>query len=150
MLEASPAAVKAALHRGRLRLRELAAADETAPLPPLQPGEIGQLAAYIERFNAHDFDAIRAMLAEDVRLDLVNRQQASGRAAVSRYFGNYAGAADWRLHAGIVDGRPAILVAEATGAIAYFVVLEWRGAAIARILDFRYARYVMETAEVSA
>ena len=150
VLEASPATVKAALHRGRMRLRELAATDEAAPLPPLLPREIGQLAAYIERFNAHDFDAIRAMLAEDVRLDLVNRQQASGRAAVSRYFGNYAGAADWRLNAGLVEGRPAILVADATGAIAYFVIIEWRGAAIARILDFRYARYVMETAEMSA
>ena len=34
----------------------------------------------------------------------------SGKADVSRYFGNYAGVSDWHLVPGMVEGRPAILV----------------------------------------
>ena len=62
----------------------------------------------MERFNARDFDALRDLLAEDVRLDLVGKTGLTA-AEVSRYFGNY----DRRrlaLVPGLVDGRPAILV----------------------------------------
>ena len=46
--------------------------------------------SYVASFNARDFDAIRAMIADDVRLDLVNKTRMNGKAEVSRYFGNYA------------------------------------------------------------
>ncbi len=45
--------------------------------------------AYVTHFNARDFDAIRTMIADDVRLDLVNKARVNGKAEVSRYFGNY-------------------------------------------------------------
>src|SRR3954454_17313618 len=63
-------AVKAALHRARTRLKELAATPEPKP-PSLTPAERDRLQAYADRFNARDFDALRDLLAEDVRLDLV-------------------------------------------------------------------------------
>jgi len=56
-------AVKAALHRGRTRLRELAQEDDDRPPPRLAEGERALLAAYVERFNARDFDAVRDMLS---------------------------------------------------------------------------------------
>ena len=65
-LDLSVPAVKAALHRGRERLRELA--DAPAPAPralALSPA----LVRYASLFNAHDWDGVRAMLADDVRLD---------------------------------------------------------------------------------
>ena len=64
----------------------------------------------IAHFNARDFDAIRAMIADDVRLELVNRTRLNGKAEVSRYFGNYSKVSDWHLVPGLVEGHPAILV----------------------------------------
>jgi RNA polymerase sigma-70 factor (ECF subfamily) len=66
------AAVKAALHRARIRLTILASLPEE-PAPALSAAEIVRLRAYADRFNARDFDALRNLLAEDVRLDLANR-----------------------------------------------------------------------------
>src|SRR5215467_8669855 len=64
-------AVKAALHRGRERLRAVALEPDDRPLPVLSQTERARLSAYVDRFNARDFDTIRDMLAEDVRLELV-------------------------------------------------------------------------------
>jgi RNA polymerase sigma-70 factor, ECF subfamily len=143
-------ATKAALHRGRMRLRELAQEPEDAPPPAISDFDQGRLAAYVASFNTRDFDAIRAMIADDVRLDLVNKARMRGRAEVSRYFGNYSKASDWRLVAGSVEGRPAILVFDPSGpdrGPKYFVLLDWIRDKVATIRDFRYAPYVMESAE---
>ena len=70
---ATVAGIKAALHRGRTRLRELAQEGDDAPVPVLAASERALLAAYVDRFNARDFDAVRDMLADEVRLELVNK-----------------------------------------------------------------------------
>src|ERR1043166_3233600 len=90
IMDSSLPAVKASLHRGREKLRELAKEPDDAPPPLLSAAERAQLDAYVAHFNARDFDAIRAMIADDVRLELVSRTQMQGKAEVSRYFGNYA------------------------------------------------------------
>jgi hypothetical protein len=55
-------AIKAALHRGRSRLRELAAVPEQeAAEPTASPA----LARYAALFNARDWDGVRAMLVDD-------------------------------------------------------------------------------------
>src|SRR3954468_3827423 len=112
-MEFSLPAAKAALHRGRVRLSELAGEPDDAPSPLLSQADRTRLGAYVERFNARDFDAIRDMIADDVRLELVNKTRMSGKAEVSRYFANYSKARDWHLVPGIVEGRPAILVFDA-------------------------------------
>jgi RNA polymerase sigma-70 factor, ECF subfamily len=148
--DASLPAVKASLHRGRARLRELAAEPEDAPQPALSETERAQLAAYVTHFNARDFDAIRAMIADDIRLDLVNKTRMRGRAEVSRYFGNYSGVGDWHLVPGLVEGRPAILVFDPnapSGPPKYFMLLGWDGDKVATIRDFRYAPYVIDGAD---
>ena len=150
VLEASIASVKASLHRGRARLRELAMEREASIPAVLDPTELRQLSIYIERFNAHDFDAIREMLAEDVRLELFNRSHAAGRSEVGRYFSRYAERTDWRLRPGVVEGRPAILAVDLEGKLSYFMLIGWAGEAIASIRDFRYARYVMDGLEITA
>ena len=43
-------------------------------------------AKYVDRFNARDFDAIRDMLADEVRLELVNRTRMKGRARLGDTF----------------------------------------------------------------
>ena len=76
-------AVKAALHRGRARLRVLAQEPDDRPLPILAEPQRSLLAAYVERFNARDFDAIRDMLADEVRLELVVKSHAVSRRSSS-------------------------------------------------------------------
>jgi RNA polymerase sigma-70 factor (ECF subfamily) len=151
VMGASIPAVKAALHRGRRRLRELANESEDLPLPVLAEPERSLLFAYVDRFNARDFDAIRDMLADEVRLELVNRTRMNGRREVGKYFHNYADVDDWHFVPGLVDRRPALLVrnpGDPSGAPTYFVLLQWAGDKLANIRDFRHARYVIEGAEV--
>ena len=152
ILDASIPAVKAALHRGRERLRELAEEPDERPPPVLSGSERMLLAAYVERFNARDFDAIRDMLADEVRLELVARTRMSGRREVGTYLHNYARTGDWRLVMGFVERLPAILVSDPgdpSGGPSYFVLLEWQDGKLFRIRDFRYARYAIEGAELS-
>jgi len=145
-------AVKAALQRGRLRLRALATEADDAPVPALAEPERSRLKRYVERFNAHDFDAVRTMLAEDVRLELVNRTRLDGKKSVAPYFGNYATRPHWRFTAGFVDGRPAVLVYDADDPderLKYFILLDWAGEKVVGIRDFVFARYAMEGAELT-
>jgi RNA polymerase sigma-70 factor (ECF subfamily) len=144
-------AVKAALHRARLRLEELAAAPDD-PAPSLAAAERERLRAYADRFNARDFDTLRDLLAEDVRLDLANRKRLTGRHDVSAYFSRYAEISDWQLTPGLAEGRPALLVSDPgdpSDAIGYVVLLDWADGRIAAIRDFRFAAYVMESLAVS-
>ena len=97
VMDFSLPAVKAALHRGRAQLRELADEPDDLPQPKLSDADRDRLGAYVAHFNARDFDAIRAMIADDVRLDLVNKTRMNGKAEVSRYFGNYSKVGDWHL-----------------------------------------------------
>jgi RNA polymerase sigma-70 factor (ECF subfamily) len=151
-LELSLPAVKAALHRGRERLRMLADEPDDMPVPALAEPERSLLAAYIDRFNARDFDAVRDMLADEARLDLVNRRPLAHRPEIDKYFGNYAHIDDWHLVLGFVDGRPAALVRdrdEPEGPPIYFMLLEWADGKLVAIRDFRYARYIVEGARIT-
>lgn len=147
LLDFTLAATKAALHRGRVRLKDLADAPEAAP-PRLDAAERQRLRAYADRFNARDFDALRALLSEDVRLDLANRARLDGRKDVSVYFTRYDAISGWRFEPGLAEGRPALLVtdpADPTAAVRYVVLLDWRSDEIAVIRDFLYAPYVMDS-----
>jgi RNA polymerase sigma-70 factor (ECF subfamily) len=151
LMDTSIPAIKAALHRGRTRLRELAREPEDLPIPVLDEPERSRLAAYVDRFNARDFDAIRDMLADEVRLELVSKSRMHGRSEVNKYFGNYDRMTDWHFVPALVDRRPALVVRDPgnpSGAPAYFVLLQWEGGRLMSIRDFRYARYVTEGAEV--
>jgi RNA polymerase sigma-70 factor (ECF subfamily) len=144
-------AVKAALQRGRIRLRALAEEADDAPVPALAEPERARLKAYVERFNSHDFDAIRAMLAEDVRLEVVNRVRFDGKKDVAPYFTAYAVRTHWRFIAGFVDRRPAMLVYDADDPdqrLKYFVLLAWAAEQVVSIRDFVFARYILDGAEL--
>ena len=152
VLESTVPAVKANLHRGRQRLVELAAEPDDRPPPVLAEADRQRLAAYVARFNARDFDALRAQLADDVKVEVVNRTRLSGRGEVGRYFGNYSQTDDWHLAPGLVEGRPAVMVLDPTqpaGLPVYFMLIDWRDGRLLNVRDFRYARYVVEGAELS-
>lgn len=151
IMEAKLPAVKSALHRGRLRLKHFAREKQEQPAPVWSSQERALLQKYIDRFNARDFEAVRDMLAEEVRLDLVSRAQREGRKDVSTYFENYTLKNDWVLSPGFVDGQAAIVVYDARNPAAgpvYFVILKFIGDHVSSIRDFRYARYAIDGAEV--
>jgi RNA polymerase sigma-70 factor, ECF subfamily len=152
VLESTVPAVKANLHRGRQRLVELAAEPDDRPPPVLAEVDRQRLAAYVARFNARDFDALRAQLADDVKVEVVNRTRLSGRGEVGRYFGNYSQTNDWHLAPGLVEGRPAVVVldpAQPADLPVYFMLIDWRDGRLLAVRDFRYARYVVDGAELS-
>jgi RNA polymerase sigma factor (sigma-70 family) len=146
----SPAAAKSALQRGRVALRQLAQAPEDIRLPLMSDAGRRKIAAYVHLFQSGDFDAIRAMLADDVRLDLVNRLQLEGRDKIGLYFTRYAEVTKWRFALGAVEGQPAMLVFDSTGSMerpAHFVLIGWSENQIVAIRDFLYAPYVLEAIE---
>jgi RNA polymerase sigma-70 factor (ECF subfamily) len=150
IMDCSLPAAKAALHRGRAQLRAFAGEPEDAPQQSLSGADRERLGAYVAHFNARDFDAIRAMIADDVRLELVSKTRLNGKAEVSRYFGNYSGISDWHLVPGMLEAQPAILVFDPNDRASgpkYFMLLGWAAGKVVTIRDFRHAPYVIEGAE---
>ncbi|MDP9628770.1 UNVERIFIED_ORG: RNA polymerase sigma-70 factor (ECF subfamily) [Ensifer adhaerens] len=143
----SPAAAKSALQRGRVALRELAQAPDDIRLPLMSEPDRRKMTAYVRLFQSGDFDAIRAMLADDVKLDLVNRLQLEGRDRIGHYFTRYGEVTKWRFAFGAVEGQPAMLVFDSTGSTerpAHFVLIGWSESRIIQIRDFLFAPYVLE------
>ncbi|HEY7977078.1 MAG TPA: sigma-70 family RNA polymerase sigma factor [Rhizomicrobium sp.] len=149
ILSISVAAVKAAIHRGRKRLHDAPPASATPASYSLE--ERDRLRAYADRFNARDFDALRDLLAEDVRLDLVNRRQLSNKKDVAIYFTRYSEIPDWRVNVGLAEGFPVLLFSNVADPshVRFVVRIGWRGGRIAGIRDFHYAQYVMDSLPVS-
>ena len=148
--DTSVTAVKATLHRGRALLRALAAESAPEAPPVLDAGETILLAGYVERFNARDFDGLRAMLADDVRLDLVGRAQRRGAVEVGEYFHRYSQMEHVRVAAGSIEGRAALLMYDSQderGEPINFALIDWlEDGSIGAIRDYNYARYVVADA----
>lgn len=147
----SEPAVKSALQRGRERLRAVAAEPAEPAWPAIDGAAGGRLLAYVTGFKMGDFDTVRAMLAEDVRLELVTKLRRKGKSDVSDYFGAYAAAAQWAFSPAMVEGRAAMLVFDRNVSLdtpAYFVALEFAGDHVVGIRDFLYARYAMDGIEI--
>jgi RNA polymerase sigma-70 factor, ECF subfamily len=142
-------AVKANLHRGRIRLREISRESDDAPLPVLRNPERSRLKLFIDRFNARDFAAVRDMLAEDVHLDLVNASRRKGRGGFESYFGNYARDDGWRATLGFVDRRPAVVLQDSAGRPRNFIVVRWSDDRVVSVRDFSHARYVLDDSEIA-
>ncbi len=150
---ASEAAAKSALQRGRARLREFAAEPPDMLLPMLSDAARARLIRYVDGFKAGDFDAVRDMLADDVRLDLVTKLRKQGKSEVGEYYAQYAAAKHWAYSAGVVDGRAAMLVFDTRvsfEAPAYFVALDFTDDRVVAIHDFLFARYAMDCIDLAA
>lgn len=151
ILDTSVPSIKGALHRGRAGLRRLATAVDGPP-PPNHPTEQADLLRrYVTLFNARDFDGLRDMLAEDVRLDLVEKTERSGAADVGGYFDSYARLAGIQFELGVVDSRLAILARERPEEPpSYCLFVRFRDGQVQAIRDYRYARHVFAEAQWAA
>jgi len=145
----SAAAAKSALQRGRAALRQLAQTTEDARLPMMSDPDRQKISAFVRLFQRGDFDAIRAMLADDVKLELVNRLELEGRNKIAPYFTRYAEVTKWRFSLGAIEGRPAMLVFDGGAAEkpAHFVLVDWHGERISVIRDFLFAPYALESVD---
>ena len=103
------------------------------------------LRRYAELFNARDWDALRALLGEEARMDVISRQQRRG-AATARYFVRYAevtATEDLRAEAGFADGVPVIAVYRpGSTRPAYFIRLHWEHGRVVHIRDFYFVPYI--------
>ena len=142
-METTVMAVKAALVRGRARLRE-ARQDEKGET---DLGGRALLERYATLFNARDWDGVRALVADDCRLDLVSKSQRRGK-SVSTYFARYE-KEDITLRPVRLEGCLA-LAAHLDGEAkpSYFVLLDGEAGRVTAIRDFRYVPYIAEEAEV--
>jgi RNA polymerase sigma factor (sigma-70 family) len=147
LLEITVNVVKAHLARGRARLKIMNA--EALPQPPKRPTSAA-VARYVTLFNSHDWDALRAMLADDIRLSQSMRPPRAGTAEVDQFFSFYAHYEPVRLVPAWLEGREVIAVFESgpRPKPSYFMWLEWRDGRITFIRDYRYVRYVVESAEL--
>jgi RNA polymerase sigma-70 factor (ECF subfamily) len=147
MLDLTVNAVKAHLARGRARLKAINAEAPAKPAPrPPSPA----VARYVALFNRHDWDELRAMLADDVRLIQSTYPLRAGAADVGMFFGIYSRGASVRLAPAWLDGREVIAVYEDPQAVkpSYLMWLEWTAGRISFIRDYRYVRYVVDDAEL--
>jgi len=160
LLDLTVNAVKAHLARGRARLKAINAnAVDADAVDANAPGERAPRAArppspavarYVALFNRHDWDALRAMLADDVRLIQSAHPLRAGAADVGMFFGIYARSAPVRLAPAWLEGREVIAVFEDPQAVkpSYLMWLEWTAGRISFIRDYRYVRYVVDDAEL--
>jgi RNA polymerase sigma-70 factor (ECF subfamily) len=150
---ASLPAVKAALVRGRAALQAHAGRDQSARKRASawsgRAEDRARLHRYAALFNARDWEALRELLAEDARLDLVSRTERRGR-AVGEYFSRYADIRDFRVVPGLLEDPTGERLAlgvhspRASEHPSYFALIEWRGEKVAVIRDFRYVAYIAD------
>ena len=147
MLDLTVNAVKAHLARGRARLKTIKAHAPTKPSPrPPSPA----VARYVALFNDRDWDGLRAMLADDVRLIQSSYPLRAGAPDVGMFFGIYSRSDPVRLMPAWLDGREVSAVYDGFRAVrpSYFMWLEWKDGRISFIRDYRHVRYVVDDAEL--
>ena len=139
-------AVKAALVRARARLHQPEEDDAPRKIEPTAAR--AELDRYAALFNARDWDGLRALIADDCRLDLVSKSQRRGK-SVGEYFARYE-REDVAFRVVRIEGQLA-LAAHLRGAAraAYFLLLEWESGRVRAIRDFRYVPYIATEAELA-
>jgi RNA polymerase sigma-70 factor (ECF subfamily) len=147
MLDLTVNAVKAHLARGRARLKTI---NSQAPAKPVPHPPSPAVARYVALFNKRDWDALRAMLADDVRLVQSTYPPRTGAADVGMFFGIYSRSGQVRLVPAWLEGREVIAVYDGFQAVkpSYLMWLEWKDGRISFIRDYKYVRYVIADAEL--
>jgi RNA polymerase sigma-70 factor (ECF subfamily) len=149
VVDSSVGAVKAALHRGRAKLRALT----TAPTPTeLDHRQRTLLDAYVECFNRRDWDALRRLIQVDARLEIVGAASGTMLDIGRNYFGNYTRLPyDWKLSVARVGGDDVVVHWKREGdewRPLTAVKLWWSDGHVVRIRDYVHIEYLLEDAQV--
>jgi RNA polymerase sigma-70 factor (ECF subfamily) len=151
LLDLTVPAVKSAMLRGRNSIQSQTKQEAVAPRPPTWSPST-RLLRYSSLFNARDWDALREMLVDDVRLELVSRWEKRGRESVGNYFGNYSTLpGKWCVRPTVFEGCEALAFFPERAANArpsYVILLEGIGSGVTQIRDFRHASYILDGSDV--
>ncbi|HEY4307557.1 MAG TPA: RNA polymerase sigma factor [Gemmatimonadaceae bacterium] len=144
---------KAALHRGRSKLRESSVA--TAPAVAAFDRDQRRLFnAYAECFNRRDWEGLKHLVRADARLEIVGENEGAMSTLGATYSGNYTRLPhEWRLSAAIVDGTPAVLHwrrTEATWEPYSAIRLWWENGEVVRIRDYIHVGYLLAESHLAA
>ena len=147
LLDLTVNAVKAHLARGRAKLKAI---NAQVPAPAAPPAPSPALARYVDLFNRQDWNGLRAMLADDVRLVQSTYPVRTGAADVGMFFGIYSRNPPARLAPAWLEGREVVAVFENPQSPKpdYLMWLAWSDGRISFIRDYKYVRYVVDDAEL--
>ena len=148
--ESNVGAVKAALHRARVKLDEAGAEPRSARA--IAPAQRALIERYLRAFNSRDWDRVRGLLTDTARLEVVDRTQGPFRD--SCYFTNYGKLSwRWRLALARVDGVEAIVHFREVGGrwVPHAMLrLEFEGDKVALVRDYNHVAYLLHHCDVSA
>lgn len=140
-------AVKALLKRGRTNLANL----RQSAAPRATEGFSEQTLRFAKLFNAREWNELRDLLAEDVRLEQVSRSLRAGRKDVGILFTNYDRLHNWRLVPAWLEGREVLALVDPLrpAVVSSFMLVDWRDDEIAAIRDYRHLPYIARDAAFS-
>jgi len=145
VVDSTVGGVKAALHRGRAKLRALHSSPSQVELDRQQRK---LLDAYVECFNRRDWEALRRLIQVDAKLEVVDA--FVGKLEDSGYFVRYAALPwEWKLSLGRVDGEPLIVLWKKVGADWHphaAIKVWWQGGKVVRIKDYSHVDYLLRHA----
>jgi RNA polymerase sigma-70 factor (ECF subfamily) len=142
--------VKAALHRGRTKLRS-AGRDRSRKKPPLDSHRRQLLTRYIECFNARDWEALRRLIQVDARVEVVGHHEAAAASYTSRY-ANLSW--EWRMSLATVGDDIAIVqwrrgAGGAEWAPVAAIRVWWENDKVVRIRDYTHVSYLFTDIDVT-
>jgi len=138
--------VKASLVRGRAKLHAVPKPDVIPwrDRPETSPDQRALLQKYVNFFNAHDWDGLRAFLSEESRLEMVSKATRRGK-QVFEYFERYSAMPEVRLSLGLVEGRVGIgAFRSADPRPAHVILMDWSDGKISLIRDYLYVPYLTQ------
>ncbi len=155
VVDSTVGGVKAALHRGREKLRGLQGAQPRARgFERLDANEQRAqwvlLEAYVDCFNRRDWDALRQLIQADVRVEVVDMTELRGAEAMSTYFGRYVALGwEWRLAVSTLGDVPVVVHLERSGPAwvpRAAMRLWWRDGRVTRVRDYVNIDYLLKDA----
>ncbi len=148
LLDMTIDAVKSHLARGRVRLQEI---NALAPRPVQREPVSDSMLRYITLFNQRDWNGLRALLADDVRLNQSSHPLRTGASDVGFFFTKYSEFKGVWMRPAWLEGREVIAVFDnrTDERPSYFMWLEWREGKISFIHDYCHVRYVADGAELN-
>lgn len=148
LVDSTEGGVKAALSRGRAKLAQTPLGAGSLRLEVDDGGQSGLVALYIERFNRHDWDGVRALISADAQVRVADRY--AGPVSTAPYFGVYdRRTSPWRLSAGMVDGTPVVLALrqEMESWTPHAIIrIGESGGQIMRIADYTHCPWILPAA----